>query len=209
MPKIIDMTGQVFGKLYVLSRVPATGQARWLCNCSCGEQTIQAGYDLRKGLIVSCGCTRREKLAVGLFTTHGMTRTKEYIAWLNMRNRCYRTNSRDYERYGAKGIIVCDAWRDSFESFFLDMGKCPEGYSLDRVDSSANYESSNCRWASLETQANNKLRIKTATINGVTKSLAIWCKQFNLPHRTIRARVYERGWEPERAILTPIRKRNG
>lgn len=204
MPKIIDMTGQVFGHLTVLSRVPATGQARWLCACRCGKETIQAGYDLRKGVVKSCGCMKKERL--GAYSkTHGMTGTREYMAWVNMRNRCLRPGVRGYERYGAVGITVCRTWANSFENFFSDMGACPNGHTLDRIDNSKGYDPSNCRWAPLSVQSNNKNRIKVATFNGATKSIAEWCRELNLPHRTIRARIYELGWQPEIALTTPIR----
>jgi len=205
MPKIIEMKRRVFGYLTVLSRVAATGQAKWLCACICGKQTIQPGYDLRKGKILSCGCKR--KLLIGKSNeTHGMTHTREYRAWVNMRNRCFRKSDKAFGRYGALGITVCDEWLNSFETFFSDLGKCPENHSLDRIDPTGNYRVDNCRWANVEVQSNNKRRVKSATINGETKSIACWCRELNLNHRTIRARIYERGWSPEKAILTPINK---
>lgn len=204
MPRLIDMTGQVFGQLTVLSRVPATGQAMWECRCTCGEITIQPGYELRSGAVVSCGCAKTWRIKEQS-QTHGMTGTKEYRAWINMRNRCSRPNVRGYERYGAIGIAVSDRWLHSFENFFADLGPCPEGHSLDRIDPSGDYSPSNCRWANIETQANNKKRVAVATLDGETKPLAVWCRELGLSHRTIRARVYKLGWTPERALKTPIR----
>ncbi len=204
MPKIIEMKGRVFGCLTVLSRVAATGQARWLCACKCGNETIQPGYELRNSSIISCGCARLERCAE-LNKTHGMTGTKTYRAWTNMRNRCSRTEDKSYSRYGALGVIVCDSWQNSFENFLADMGECPSTHSLDRIDPTGTYCPINCRWADLQTQQNNKRRIKTATINGITKPIAVWTKELNLSHRTIRARIYERHWTPENAILTPIK----
>lgn len=205
MPALIDLKGQVFGRLTVLSRVSATGQSRWFCRCECGKTTIAAGYDLREALTKSCGCGRSES-ATTRNTTHGKTGTKEYRAWINMRNRCSRPNVSDYPRYGGAGIKVCSRWRDSFETFYSDLGPCPKGYSLDRINGAGNYEPSNCRWAPLALQANNKRRVKVATIKGVTKSISEWCKALGLPHRTVRARIYELGWVPEDALTTPIRK---
>lgn len=208
MPKIIDIAGQVFGSLTVLSRVPATGQALWLCRCSCGKEHVAPGYNLRKGLIKSCGCLKKE-LAAKINLSHGYScgsiRKKEYTAWLNMRNRCNRQSSSDYQRYGELGIQVCQQWQNSFKTFLSDMGNCPDGYSLDRINPLGNYEPSNCRWADLDTQQNNKKRIKQITINGETLSVAQWCKKLGISHRTIRARIYEYGWDAIKAITTPIR----
>jgi hypothetical protein len=204
MPKIIEMKRRVFGNLTVLSRVAATGQARWLCACRCGKQTIQPGYELRIGAVISCGCVR--KTLIGKLTsTHGMTGTREYRAWVNMRNRCFRPSNNAYDRYGALGITVCDEWRHSFESFFADLGYCPDNHSLDRIDPAGNYCGENCRWANIEVQSNNKTRVKSATINGETKPIVVWCRELNINHRTVRARIYEHKWAPEKALLTPIR----
>lgn len=196
----------MFGRLTVLSRVVASGQARWLCLCECGEKNVVAGYDLRKGLTYSCGCARDERIAK-LRATHRKTGTKEYFAWINVRNRCNRPDNNAFARYGGKGISVCREWQDSFETFFRDMGKCPKGYSLDRIDSTLGYSKANCRWASMSVQQNNKARCKTATLDGITKPLAIWCRELGLSQRTVRARVYELGWTTERALTTAIKKR--
>lgn len=205
MPRLIDISGQVFGHLTVLSRVPATGQAKWLCHCSCGKTTIQPGNELRSGKIKSCGCMRT-KWMLQASTTHGMTRSKEWTAWLNMRNRCYRKNVPCYPRYGGLGIRVCDQWNASFESFYADMGKCPDGYSLDRIDPCGHYCPENCRWADLTTQANNKRNVVNVTFNGETKPITIWCRELGLPVKTIKARILYYGWSIEEALATPVRR---
>lgn len=208
MPKLIDLKGHVYGYLTVLSRVPATGQARWLCACKCGQQSTALGYDLRKGLVKSCGCFRIE-ISSKINLSHGQSkvnnRSKEYSVWLNMRNRCYNASTPSFSRYGALGITVCDQWKNSFENFFSDMGTCPVGYSIDRIDSSGNYEPLNCRWADIKTQANNRKSVKLLTFNNKTQSVAQWCEELNLNKRTIRARIYEYGWDIEKALTTPIK----
>ena len=208
MSRLIDLTGQVFGRLEVLSRVSARGQSKWLCRCLCGNERINAGYALRNGLIKSCGCLRQSIAAVKN-KKHGMTRTPEYMTWVNMRNRCYRPESRGYDRYGAKGITVCDRWLNSFENFFADMGARPSRYQLDRIDPAKGYSPENCRWATLIDQANNKKRVIQVTINGETMSVSDWCRRLNLCHRTIRSRIYERGWNPVDALTKPIGKWGG
>ena len=87
---------------------------------------------------------------------HGMYNTKEHKAWSEMKYRCYNKNATSYSRYGALGIEVCEKWINSFTSFYEDMGKCPEGYSLDRINPEGNYTPENCRWADVYTQARNK-----------------------------------------------------
>jgi len=134
-----------------------------------------------------------------------MSKTPTYETWVNMRNRCNRPECRGYERYGGAGIAVCDEWASSFENFLADMGAKPPGTSLDRIDPKGNYSKRNCRWASQEMQSNNRKSVKSATLNGVTKPLAVWCRELGLNHKTVRARVYQLGWTPERALRTPVR----
>jgi len=93
--------------------------------------------------------------------THGMAcgRTKgltpEYVAWQNMKRRCYNANRPDFKYYGGRGIQVCERWLHSFENFYRDMGLLPEGLTLDRINVNGNYEPFNCRWASSFIQHSN------------------------------------------------------
>lgn len=91
---------------------------------------------------------------------HGKRNTKEYNCWANMIKRCYNENGTYYENYGGRGIKVCDEWRNSFLTFYNDMGNS-NGLTLDRIDVNGNYEPSNCRWVSMTTQARNTRLRKT------------------------------------------------
>lgn len=88
---------------------------------------------------------------------HGKYRTTEYNSWRGLRERCYMQSHAEYFRYGAKGVTVCDRWRESFSNFLEDMGEKPSPkHSLDRIDTKGNYEPDNCRWATPTTQAYNQ-----------------------------------------------------
>lgn len=129
------------------------------------------------------------------------SRTREYSSWSEMRRRCYNEKCKDYPRYHAKGIIVCDRWKDSFENFLEDMGKCPEGYTLDRIDNNGIYEPSNCRWADQYTQTANRGEFNHAfTYNGKTMVLKAWSRELNIPYETLRSRIIYHGLSFEQAI---------
>lgn len=91
---------------------------------------------------------------------HGLTRTREHNIWCGMRQRCYDFNCKDYPVYGAKGVGVYPEWFNSFLAFLSYMGPCPEGMSLDRIESSGNYEPGNVRWATGSDQNHNRGMLK-------------------------------------------------
>lgn len=89
--------------------------------------------------------------------THGLSKTKEYRTWQRIKQRCYNPNHDKYEHYGGKGIYVCESWYNSFEAFFSDMGPCPRGYTIERVDNLSGYCPKNCIWLPAEDQNKNRI----------------------------------------------------
>jgi len=100
-------------------------------------------------------------------TFHGMTGTKLYNTYKNMKRRCYKTQGKDYKNYGGRGIKVCDRWLESFHHFYKDMGDKPDGMTLERIDNNGDYEPSNCVWTTRSSQSYNRRSWGDSRIAGV------------------------------------------
>ena len=158
-----DLTGQKFGRLILIERIVIKHKTNYKCVCDCGNEIITRSFDLKSGHSKSCGCLQIE---AGFFNglnnrvhghSSGRKRTKEYRAWEGMKDRCLNPNYHAYDRYGGRGIKVCEKWLNSFENFLDDVGLAPNiEYSIDRIDNNGNYEPGNVRWVDDWTQAHNR-----------------------------------------------------
>lgn len=171
--KPTNMVGQRYGKLVVLEEatLEQSREAYWSCQCDCGENTVVRGSNLRNGNTKSCGCARAE-ISRAINTRHGHARDKnmspEYKSWLSMKDRCFNTGNKKYHRYGNRGITICKEWMNSFEQFYKDMGPRPSPkHSIDRIDNNGNYEPDNCRWATSQQQANNKIHPTRISVRAI------------------------------------------
>ena len=158
MGRLIDLTGERFGRLTVTALAGRNGrrQSLWTCDCSCGKQFVALGYNLRNGNTSSCGCLRTE-LNRTRSTTHGLAYSVESTAWRNMIQRCTNPLVDSYVYYGARGIEVCREWLESFEAFYQHVGSRPSPlHSLDRKDNDGNYAPGIVRWATAKEQRANR-----------------------------------------------------
>jgi hypothetical protein len=149
MGSFIDLTGQLFSKLKVIQRGTNDqhNKITWICQCECGNEKIVLGKSLKNGNVQSCGCMR---------SYHGKTHTSEYKIWKSIHQRCNNTKANGFDKYGGRGIKVCERWSKSFNNFLEDMGERPSiTHSIDRIDVNGNYEPSNCRWATPAQQSRN------------------------------------------------------
>lgn len=140
---------------------------------------------------------------------HGHARqgniSPEWRAWSSMRSRCLLETHPAYDRYGGRGIRVCERW-ESFEAFLEDMGPRPSAdHSLDRKDNDGDYTPENCRWATRKQQTRNRRDNRLLTIEGVTKPAATWAEDVGLNYSILKDRIRS-GWEPKRAVFTPRRE---
>lgn len=145
-----DLTGQLFGRISVLSlnrQIENIGTV-WNCKCRCGNLVERTTETLTRGKpeVKRCGqCYDESKYA------------SEYGTWKAMMQRCYNKDNEWYHRYGGRGITVCDSWRADFLNFLQDMGRRPEPeLSIERKNNDGNYEKSNCCWATKSQQSYNR-----------------------------------------------------
>lgn len=195
-----DFTPETFGRLTTLG--PAFRMNKKysiVCQCDCGKIVIVLAVSLRSANTLSCGCLREQMYQLGLkvaTTKHGQTAcgtaTPEYTAWRRMKTRCLSKCSKDYGRYGKRGIKICDRWlgESGFQNFFADMGKKPSPqHSIDRIDNDGDYCPENCRWATPREQANNTRRTNKLNAFGKVQSLSEWAREFKMVRATIRNRM--------------------
>ena len=130
-----------------------------------------------------------------------MSHTPTYVAWRAMLSRCRNPKSKDFARYGARGIVVCERWM-KFENFLADMGARPLGMTVDRERGEGNYEPGNCRWATPKEQARNRRSNVLITFQGHTASIAEWAERTGLERKTLENRIRV-GWPVMKALTTP------
>lgn len=206
--KYVDVVGMKSERLTVIREIESIGKIRRaLCACSCGTQKQASLLSLVSGRTKSCGCLQREiRASAGSnLTTHGLSGTRTHRIWKNMKTRCENPNRKAWAWYGAIGIKVCDRWSKSYTAFLEDMGEAPEGLTLDRIDSSANYEPGNCRWSTRHEQSRNTKANINITYGGKTMCLRDWSTALNVPYSRLKSRHYA-GWEVERMFNEPAQK---
>ena len=124
-----------------------------------------------------------------------------YGSYRSMMDRCYREKNCNYNRYGARGIEVCEEWHniENFEKW-VEENPYFEGATIDRIDVNGNYEPSNCRWATMKKQCNNRSNTLYITYNGETHTISEWAEITGINRNTLNNRYYK-GWSIE-SMLT-------
>lgn len=174
----VDMVGQRIGRLTVISRAENTRQnkAQWLCKCDCGNRIVVSRRHLKDSSTNSCGCLQRE-VAKTTRTLHGQKNTRLYRIWVGIKDRCLNPNSKYWDRYGGRGISVCEEWKvfSKFYDWAISNGY-QEHLTIDRINNDGWYSPQNCRWATYSEQENNRSNNVHVTIDGATHTVAEWSR---------------------------------
>lgn len=202
----VDLTGRVFGYLTILRRAGSTNtvsrRALWEAECICGKVVTRIGTNLlyeSRGKKKSCGCRRRE-MYLEAWGTHGMTSHRAFYIWSHMKSRCNNPSDKDWRNYGARGISVCAQWQESFDAFWADVGPTyEETLTIERKDNNGNYEASNCRWATVREQSNNRRGNVWIETPGGKMTVAQAARAYGIKSVTLRARL-KKGWPILRAL---------
>lgn len=176
-----------------------------LCKCDCGNETRITPHQFDAGKVMSCGCLRKSPRN----EFDGHSRHPLYKIWVQMMRRCYTPKVKHYDRYGGRGISVCNEWHafNNFAAWSESVGGRPDGYSLDRINNDGNYEPSNCRWADLKTQRRNTSANIVIEYAGEKKTLVEWSESTGISWHVLNHR-YHRGWPVKRMLTEPVRKKN-
>lgn len=139
--------------------------------------------------------------------THGLSNTRLYQTYNNMKSRCYKTYAKEYENYGGKGITICDEWLNDFQKFYdwAMMNGYADNLSIDRIDNNKGYSPENCRWVDMSVQNNNTRRTRKIEYNGETHSVSEWSRIIGLSRNTIVKRL-KLGWNIEKTLSKSILK---
>lgn len=181
----LNLLGERFGQLTVVKELPyrinkfGKKEYMWLCQCDCGNTIEECTHSLRQGYAHKCkACYTNDKKYN--YYVHGDSKSSLYRIWTGMKQRCYNPNNPDYYLYGARGITVCDEWKDDYPAFkewaianeYEEEVNHRYESTIDRIDPNGNYEPSNCRWVSAKTQMRNRRCTVMCYYNGELIPLA-------------------------------------
>lgn len=197
-----NLTGKKFNKLTVVEFSHKQGnRIYWKCLCNCGNEYTTRADSLKSGHAKSCGCHKRESLKnCPRHIIHGERNSRLYRIWTEIFTRCNNTRNANYKNYGARGITICDEWKD-FQTFYdwaISNGYS-DGLTVDRIDNDKGYSPDNCRWATIKEQCNNRRTNRVYELNGEKLNIAQIAEKYNLDYQLIWGRL-RKGWSIQRAI---------
>lgn len=202
----VDLSGKRHERLVAISKAENT-RTQWVCLCDCGNTVVIPAFKFFQNK--SCGCLEDEnrKSLRERATTHGMTETRLYSQWCGIKERCYNPHYKHFERYGGRGIRMCEEWRNSFENFRnwailagYDGSLNGREQSIDRIDVNGNYEPSNCRWVSMLQQARNRQDTVKICVDGKEIPAREFAETNNITDYVLLFRWIKNGFSAEQIL---------
>lgn len=193
MRAVIIPVGSEFGDWTVVRpQYRANGMTYVPCRCVCGTERDIHGNNLRQGKTTGCGCRAGSKISASK-TRHGISDGPEHNTWMRIRQRCENPSNKSFRDYGARGIFVCERWRESFDNFLADMGARPgPDYSIERINNDGPYSPENCMWATRKEQNRNKRNTVRVLHDGQVKALKQVSEETGIPWHLVYRR-YRKG----------------
>lgn len=219
--KWVNLTGHTFGRWTVLEctgrRPDALGRPRgmttWRCQCSCGRIKENVNYGaLIDRMSTSCGCFRGEVLGLRA-KKHGDSSAKAYRAWQQAKDRCFNSARPSWNRYGGRGITMCDGLCESYPDWRDLLGPAPTPkHSVDRKDNEKNYSCGKCQqcvgrgwemnihWATAREQGNNTRTNQKVVWEGCLRSLTEIARMENVAFCSLRNRIIQKHMRTRAAV---------
>lgn len=206
--------GEIYNKLTIIKEIEPEiqynkGKASPIrvveCLCECGNITKARWVMLRNWETKSCGCLTRKQAKINTDqTTHGLSKHPLYSIWGGMKQRCYEEQNKRYDRYGGRGIIICEEWVYDFKAFYdwAIYNGWRKGLTIERKDNDGDYEPSNCKWATTKEQCGNRVTSIRITYKGETMCLTGMCEKYGLSYCVMRKRIKDKGLSFEDALMT-------
>lgn len=210
MGKLIDLTGQKFGRLTVIQQDTTKKRTSWMCKCECGRAAVVTTDKLRSGHTQSCGCLQKERTSAAR-KTHGATNTQLHKTWKGIKARCNNPNHKNYQQYGGRGIKMCPEWEADFGAFaaWCYSQGYHAGLTVDRKDNSKGYNPENCRLLTMHGQTRNKHDNVIVDGKVLADFIADICKETGLKPGGVYYRYYklkENGKQPTKEAIMNYNK---
>lgn len=206
---IRDLSGLRFGKLVAINvdhikKCKGGSRVYWKCKCDCGNYKIVRNDCLTSGNTRSCGCMN----TVDKQKPDSNRKHKLYRVYWSMKQRCFDEKSNHYDRYGGRGITMCEEWKNSYDEFYTWSIKngYSEGLTIDRINNDGNYEPDNCRWITQAEQLNNISRNRNYEYNGKIQNISQWAREIGISVDTLYARLVKLNWPIEKALTLKPKK---
>jgi len=207
MGKFVDITGIKFNRLTAVKFIEfgKSKMPRWEFKCDCGKIVVIFKREAVSGGTKSCGCFMLDNLNGNSHNKiHGMVNSRIYSIHQGIMQRCENKTSSNYHRYGKRGIIVCEEWKNfiSFYKWAFNNGYSDD-LTIDRIDVNGNYEPINCRWATSKQQANNKTNNVKIKFEGLIFTVSTWAELIGVKPGLLYDRVRQ-GWPINKVLMEPV-----